>query len=49
MMTLDQIDQQFEEVQMKPIQAANQHQDCDSLIQQIMDLRKQKEKKGTES
>lgn len=44
MMTLDQIDQQLEEVQMKLIQAANQHQDCDYLIQQIMDLRKQKEK-----
>lgn len=43
-MTLDQIDQQLEEVQMKLIQAANQHQDCDALIQQIMDLRKQKEK-----
>ena len=26
------------------IQAANQHQDCDALTQQIMDLRKQKEK-----
>ncbi|BAW87288.1 recombinase family protein [Limosilactobacillus fermentum] len=42
--TLDQIDQQLEEVQMKLIQAANQHQDCDALTQQIMDLRKQKEK-----
>ncbi|MFD3287245.1 recombinase, partial [Lactobacillus johnsonii] len=30
--------------QMKLIQAANQHQDCDALTQQIMDLRKQKEK-----
>ena len=38
--TLDQIDQQLEEVQMKLIQAANQHQDCDALTQQIMDLRK---------
>lgn len=42
--TLDQINQQLEEVQMKLIQAANQHQDCDALTQQIMDLRKQKEK-----
>ena len=42
--TLDQIDQQLEEVQMKLIQTANQHQDCDALTQQIMDLRKQKEK-----
>lgn len=42
--TLDQIDQQLEEVQMKLIQAANQRQDCDALTQQIMDLRKQKEK-----
>lgn len=42
--TLDQIDQQLEEVQMKLIQAANQHQDCDALTQQIMDLRKKKEK-----
>lgn len=42
--TLDQIDQQLEEVQMKLIQAANQHQDCDALTQQIMDLRKQREK-----
>lgn len=42
--TLDQIDQQLEEVKMKLIQAANQHQDCDALTQQIMDLRKQKEK-----
>lgn len=29
---------------MKLIQAANQHQDCDALTEQIMDLRKQKEK-----
>ena len=29
---------------MKLIQATNQHQDCDALTQQIMDLRKQKEK-----
>lgn len=42
--TLDQIDQQLEKVQMKLIQAASQHQDCDALTQQIMDLRKQKEK-----
>ncbi len=42
--TIDQLDQQLEEVQMKLIQAANQHQDCDALTQQIMDLRKQKEK-----
>ncbi|OTA88936.1 DNA recombinase [Limosilactobacillus reuteri] len=42
--TLDQIDHQLEKVQMKLIQAANQHQDCDALTQQIMDLRKQKEK-----
>ena len=42
--TLDQIDHQLEKVQMKLIQAANQHQDCDALPQQIMDLRKQKEK-----
>ena len=42
--TLDQLDKQLEEVQMKLIQAANQHQDCDALTQQIMDLRKQKEK-----
>ena len=42
--TLDQIDQQLEDVQMKLIQAANQHQDCDALTQQIMDLRKQREK-----
>ena len=41
--TLDQLDKQLEEVQMKLIQAANQHQDCDVLTQQIMDLRKQKE------
>lgn len=42
--TLDQLNKQLEEVQMKLIQAANQHQDCDALTQQIMDLRKQKEK-----
>lgn len=42
--TLDQLDKQLEEVQMKLIQAANQHQDCDALTQQIMDLRKQKKK-----
>lgn len=42
--TFDQIDQQLEKVQMKLIQAANQHQDCDALTQQIMDLQKQKEK-----
>lgn len=42
--TLDQIDHQLEKVQMKLIQAANQHQDCDALTQQIMDLRKQREK-----
>lgn len=42
--TLDQLDKQLEEVQMKLIQAANQHQDCNALTQQIMDLRKQKEK-----
>ena len=42
--TIDQLDQQLEKVQMKLIQAANQHQDCDALTQQIMDLRKQKEK-----
>lgn len=42
--TLDQLDKQLEEVQMKLIQAANQHQDCDALTQQIMDLRKQREK-----
>lgn len=41
--TLDQLDKQLEEVQMKLIQAANKHQDCDALTQQIMDLRKQKE------
>lgn len=42
--TLDQLDKQLEEVQMKLIQAANQRQDCDALTQQIMDLRKQREK-----
>ncbi|MCP0886082.1 preprotein translocase subunit TatB [Ligilactobacillus sp. WILCCON 0076] len=42
--TVSQLDQQLEEAQMKLIQAANQHQDCDELTQQIMDLRKQKEK-----
>lgn len=42
--TLDQLDKQLEEMQLKLIQAANQHQDCDDLTQQIMDLRKQKEK-----
>ena len=42
--TLDQLDKQLEEVQMQLIQAANQHQNCDALTQQIMDLRKQKEK-----
>lgn len=42
--TLDQIDHQLEEVQMKFVKAANLHQDCDALTQQIMDLRKQREK-----
>lgn len=42
--TLDQLDKQLEEVQIQLIQAANQHQNCDALTQQIMDLRKQKEK-----
>lgn len=42
--TLDQIDHQLEKVQMKLIQAASQHQDCDALTQQIMDLRKQRAK-----
>ena len=40
--TIDQLDKQLEEVQMKLIQAANQHQNCDALTQQIMDLRKQR-------
>ena len=40
--TIDQLDQQLEEVQMKLIQAANQHQDYAALTQQIMDLRKEK-------
>ena len=31
-------------MQIQLIQAANQHQNCDALTQQIMDLRKQKEK-----
>ena len=42
--TLNQLDKQLEETQMQLIQTANQHQDCDALTQQIMDLRKQKEK-----
>lgn len=42
--TLDQLDKQLEEVQMQLIQAANQHQNCDALTQQIMDLRKQRAK-----
>lgn len=42
--TLDQIDHQLEEVQMKLIKAVNLHKDCDALTQQIMDLRKQREK-----
>lgn len=42
--TLDQLDKQLEEAQMQLIQAANQHQNCDVLTQQIMDLRKQRAK-----
>ena len=42
--TLDQLGKQLKEVQIQLIQAANQHQNCDALTQQIMDLRKQKEK-----
>lgn len=46
--TLDHLDKQLEETQMKLIQTANQHQDCNALTQQIMDLRKQKKKCKTE-
>ena len=42
--TIAQLDKQLEEAQMQLIQAANQHQNCDVLPQQIMDLRKQRAK-----
>ena len=42
--TLDQIDQQLEEVQMKLIQAANQHQDCDALTSKSWTLGSKKKK-----
>ncbi|MHC3386822.1 hypothetical protein [Lacticaseibacillus paracasei] len=42
--TIDQLDKQLEDFQMKIIQLATQYQDCDALIQQIMDLRKHRER-----
>nr|WP_268869593.1 zinc ribbon domain-containing protein [Liquorilactobacillus vini] len=42
--TIEELDKQLEDAQLKLIQAANQHQNCDDLTQEVMVLRKQKEK-----
>lgn len=42
--TIEELDKRLEEAQMKLIQAANQHQNCNDLTQQVMELREQKEK-----
>ena len=42
--TIEELDKQLKDAQLKLIQAANQHQNCDDLTQEVMALRKQKEK-----
>ncbi|MBV0921052.1 recombinase [Lactobacillus reuteri] len=42
--TIEELDKRLEEAQLKLIQAANQHQNCNDLTQQVMELREQKEK-----
>lgn len=42
--TIKELDKRLEEAQLKLIQAANQHQNCNDLTQQVMELREQKEK-----
>ena len=42
--TIEELDKRLEEAQLKLIQAANQHQSCNDLTQQVMELREQKEK-----
>lgn len=42
--TIEELDKRLEETQLKLIQAANQHQNCNDLTQQVMELREQKEK-----
>lgn len=42
--TIEELDKRLEDEQLKLIQAANQHQSCNDLTQQMMELREQKEK-----
>ncbi len=42
--TIEVLDKRLEDAQLKLIQAANQHQNCNDLTQQVMELRGQKEK-----
>ena len=42
--TIEELDKRLEDAQLKLIQAANQHQNCNDLSQQVMELREQKEK-----
>ena len=42
--TIEELDKQLEDAQLKLIQAANQHQNCNDLTQQVMELREQKER-----
>lgn len=42
--TIDELDKRLENAQLKLIQAANQHQNCNDLTQQVMELREQKER-----
>jgi len=41
--TIEELDKRLEEAQLKLIQAANQHQNCNDLTQQVMELREQKD------
>ena len=41
--TIEELDKRLEEAQLKLIQAANQHQNCNVLTQQVMELREQKD------
>lgn len=42
--TIEELDKQLEDAQLKLIQAANQHQNCNDLTQKVMELREQKER-----
>lgn len=37
--TIEELDKRLEDAQLKLIQAANQHQNCNDLTQQVMELR----------